>query len=112
MNVRHYGMSKKRSSGTTAAIHLPATLRDKIDEAAQKSGLSKQDFYRLCIEIGMIFWKEAGSVASALHLAGKNRKSLEKVRNVCSEYGLIPQDFVDPVRVMKTQDVRNPLRKL
>ena len=50
---------KKPSSGTTIAVHLPADLRARIDVAAAKSGLSKQDYYRLCLEIGMIFWDEA-----------------------------------------------------
>ena len=54
---------KKASSGTTIAVHLPADLRSRVDAAALKAGLSKQDFYRLCLEIGMIFWDEAGSIA-------------------------------------------------
>jgi hypothetical protein len=79
---------KKPSSGTTIAVHLPADLRKRVDAAAEKSGLSKQDFYRLCLEIGMIFWDEAGSVAFTLHDAGKTPESLKQVRAKCEEYGL------------------------
>ncbi len=85
---------KKPSSGTTIAVHLPADLRERVDEAAAKSGLSKQDFYRLCLEIGMIFWDEAGSIAFTLHDAGKNPVSVAKVRAICTDYGLyLPEEI-------------------
>jgi hypothetical protein len=85
---------KKASSGTTIAVHLPADLRERVDEAAAKSGLSKQDFYRLCLEIGMIFWDEAGSIAFTLHDAGKNPVSVAKVRAICTDYGLyLPEEI-------------------
>lgn len=87
MKVSENRIQKRRSSGTTAAIHLPSNLRDRIDWAAGKCGLSKQDFYRLCLEIGMIYWKEAGSVASALYRVGKTPNSMKEVRKVCVEYG-------------------------
>ena len=79
---------KTPTSGTTVGIHMPAPLRERVDTSAAKCGLSKQDFYRLCLEIGMIFWDEAGSVAPTLHEAGKTPESLEKVRAKCGEYGL------------------------
>lgn len=85
---------KKPSSGTTIAVHLPADLRSRIDVAAGKSGLSKQDYYRLCLEIGMIFWDEAGSVAFTLHDAGKNPESLKRVCTICQDYGLyLPEEI-------------------
>jgi hypothetical protein len=89
---------KKPSSGTTIAVHLPADLRARVDEAAEKCGLSKQDFYRLCLEIGMIFWDEAGSVAFTLHDAGKNPVSIVKVRAICADYGLYLPEEVSALR--------------
>jgi len=89
---------KKASSGTTIAVHLPADLRERVDEAANKSGLSKQDFYRLCLEIGMIFWDEAGSIAFTLHDAGKNPLSVAKVRSICTDYGLYLPEEVTSLR--------------
>ena len=79
---------KKPSSGTTISVHLPADLRMRVDAGAAKSGLSKQDFYRLCLEIGMIFWDEAGSIAFTLHDTGKTPEAIADVRAKCSEYGL------------------------
>jgi hypothetical protein len=93
---------KKASSGTTIAVHLPADLRDRVDEAAIKSGLSKQDFYRLCLEIGMIFWDEAGSIAFTLHDAGKNPLSLAKVRAICADYGLYLPEEVTALRAAES----------
>jgi hypothetical protein len=89
---------KKPSSGTTIAVHLPSDLRDRVDEAAIKSGLSKQDFYRLCLEIGMIFWDEAGSIAFTLHDAGKNPESIAKIRAICADYGLYLPEEVTALR--------------
>lgn len=95
---------KKPSSGTTVAVHLPADLRARIDGAATKSGLSKQDFYRLCLEIGMIFWDEAGSVAFTLHDAGKNPVSVAKVLSICSDYGLYLPEEVTALRAAERAD--------
>ena len=89
---------KKPSSGTTIAVHLPADLRSRVDEAAKRCGLSKQDFYRLCLEIGMIFWDEAGSIAVTLHDAGKNPESVAKVRTICADYGLYLPEEVTALR--------------
>ena len=89
---------KKPSSGTTIAVHLPADLRERVDMAATKSGLSKQDFYRLCLEIGIIFWDEAGSIAFTLHDAGKNPESLAKVRSICKDYGLFLPEEITALR--------------
>lgn len=89
---------KKPSSGTTIAVHLPAEMRIRIDSAAERGGLSKQDFYRLCLEIGMIFWDEAGSVAFTLHDAGKNPQSVAKVRSICADYGLYLPEEVTALR--------------
>ena len=80
---------KKPSSGTTNSVHLPVDLRMRVDAGAAKSGLSKQDFYRLCLEIGMIFWDEAGSIAFTLHDAGKTPEAIANVRAKCREYGLL-----------------------
>lgn len=79
-------------------MHLPADLRARIDVAAERGGLSKQDFYRLCLEIGMIFWDEAGSVAFTLHDAGKNPQSVAKVRAICEDYGLYLPEEVTALR--------------
>lgn len=92
---------KRPSSGTTIAVHLPLDLRARVDAAAAKSGLSKQDFYRLCLEIGMIFWDEAGSVALTLHDAGKNTKSMAKVRSKCKNYGYYLPEEVTALRAAK-----------
>jgi len=89
---------KKPSSGTTIAVHLPADLRARVDEASERCGLSKQDFYRLCLEIGMIFWDEAGSIAFTLHDAGKNPESLAKVRAICKDYGLFLPEEITALR--------------
>jgi len=89
---------KKPSSGTTIAVHLPAEMRTRVDAAAERGGLSKQDFYRLCLEIGMIFWEEAGSVAFTLHDAGKNPQSVAKVRAICADYGLYLPEEVTALR--------------
>lgn len=89
---------KKPSSGTTIAVHLPLDLRVRVDAAAAKSSLSKQDFYRLCLEIGMIFWDEAGSIAFTLHDAGKNPESMAKVRSICRDYGLYLPEEVTSLR--------------
>jgi len=89
---------KKPSSGTTIAVHLPADLRSRVDEASEGCGLSKQDFYRLCLEIGMIFWDEAGSIAFTLHDAGKNPESVAKVRTICADYGLYLPEEVTALR--------------
>ena len=89
---------KKPSSGTTIAVHLPADLRSRVDEAAKRCGLSKQDFYRLCLEIGMIFWDEAGSIAFTLHDAGKNPESVARVRTICADYGLYLPEEVTALR--------------
>jgi hypothetical protein len=89
---------KKPSSGTTIAVHLPAVLRDRVDAAAAKNGLSKQDFYRLCLEIGMIFWDEAGSIAFTLHDTGKTPEALAKVRAKCEEYGLYFNEHIVALR--------------
>jgi hypothetical protein len=89
---------KKVSSGTTIAVHLPADLRERVDVAAAKSGLSKQDFYRLCLEIGMIFWDEAGSIAFTLHDAGKNPESIAKIRAICADYGLYLAEEITALR--------------
>lgn len=87
---------KKTSSGTTVSVHLPADLRIRIDAAALKSGLSKQDYYRLCLEIGMIFWDEAGSVAFTLHDAGKTPEAIAAVRVKWREYGLfLPEEILE-----------------
>ena len=51
---------KKSSSGTTIAVHLPADLRSRVDAMAERCGLSKQDFYRICLGIGTIFCKDYG----------------------------------------------------
>jgi len=93
---------KKSSSGTTIAVHLPADLRERVDAAAAKSGLSKQDFYRLCLEIGMIFWDEAGSIAFTLHDAGKNPESIAKVRSICADYGLYLPEEVTALRAAES----------
>ena len=86
---------KKPSSGTTIGVHLPAQLRDRIHDGSMKTGLSKQDFYRLCLEIGMIFWDKAGSVAFTLHDAGKTPEAIAEVRAKCSEYGLfLPEEIL------------------
>jgi len=86
---------KKPSSGTTIAVHLPADLRNRVNDGAAKCGLSKQDFYRLCLEIGMIFWDEAGSVAFTLHDAGKTPEAIAKIRAQCGEYGLfLPEEVI------------------
>jgi hypothetical protein len=89
---------KKPSSGTTIAMHLPAEMRNRVDAAAERGGLSKQDFYRLCLEIGMIFWDEAGSIAFTLHDAGKNPQSVAKVRAICADYGLYLPEEVTALR--------------
>jgi len=89
---------KKASSRTTIAVHLPADLRERVDAAAIKSGLSKQDFYRLCLEIGMIFWDEAGSIAFTLHDAGKNPESIARVRTICADYGLFFPEEITALR--------------
>jgi hypothetical protein len=66
-----------------------------VDEAAEKCGLSKQDFYRIYLEIGMIFRDEAGSVAFTLHDAGRNPSSLANVRAICNDYGLfLPEEII------------------
>ena len=93
---------KKASSGTTIAVHLPADLRERVDAAASKSGLSKQDYYRLCLEIGMIFWDEAGSVAFTLHDAGKNPESVAKVRTICADYGLYLPEEITALRAAES----------
>jgi hypothetical protein len=93
---------KKASSGTTIAVHLPADLRSRIDDASAKSGLSKQDYYRLCLEIGMIFWDEAGSIAFTLHDAGKNPESVAKVRAICADYGLYLPEEVTALRAAES----------
>lgn len=93
---------KKPSSGTTIAVHLPADLRARVDQAASKSGLSKQDFYRLCLEVGMIFWDEAGSIAFTLHDAGKNPGSVAKVRAICADYGLYLPEEVTALRAAES----------
>ena len=93
---------KKPSSGTTVAVHLPADLRSRIDGAATKSGLSKQDYYRICLEIGMIFWDEAGSVAFTLHDAGKNPESVAKVRTICADYGLYLPEEITALRAAES----------
>jgi hypothetical protein len=93
---------KKSSSGTTIAVHLPADLRERVDAAATRSGLSKQDFYRLCLEIGMIFWDEAGSIAFTLHDAGKNSVSVAKVRAICADYGLYIPEEVTALRAAES----------
>ncbi|GEM_PF-1293471 len=93
---------KKISSGTTIAVHLPADLRERVDAAAIKSGLSKQDFYRLCLEIGMIFWDEAGSIAFTLHDAGKNPASIAKVLAICVDYGLYLPEEVTALRAAES----------
>jgi len=95
---------KKPSSGTTIAVHLPADLRARIDVAAERSGLSKQDFYRLCLEIGMIFWDEAGSIAFTLHDAGKSPESVAKVRTICAEYGLYLPEEVTALKAAEKTD--------
>lgn len=89
---------KKPSSGTTIAVHLPADLRSRVDAAAERCGLSKQDFYRLSLEIGMIFWDEAGSIAFSLHDAGKSPESVAKVRTICADYGLYLPEEVSALR--------------
>ena len=95
---------KKPSSGTTIAVHLPADLRSRVDEASERCGLSKQDFYRLCLEIGMIFWDEAGSVAFTLHDAGKNPESVAKVRAICADYGLYLPEEITALRAAESTD--------
>ena len=86
---------KKTSSGTTIAVHLPADLRDRVNAGAEKCGFSKQDFYRLTLEIGMIFWDEAGSVAVNLHKAGKTPEAMERIRAKSGEYGLsLPEEVL------------------
>ena len=87
---------KKLSSGTTIAVHLSADLRMRVNAGAAKGGLSKQDFYRLCLEIGMIFWDEAGSVAFTLHDAGKTPEAIAEVRAKCSKYGLFLPEAILP----------------
>ena len=95
---------KKPYSGTTIAVHLPADLRSRVDEAAERCGLSKQDFYRLCLEIGMIFWDEAGSIAFTLHDAGKNPESLAKVRSICKDYGLFLPEEITALRAADSKN--------
>jgi len=95
---------KKPSSGTTIAVHLPADLRARVDEASERCGLSKQDFYRLCLEIGMIFWDEAGSIAFTLHDAGKNPESVAKVRAICADYGLYLPEEVTALRAAESRN--------
>ena len=90
---------KKPSSGTTIAVHLPADLRSRVDASSERCGLSKQDFYRLCLEIGMIFWDEAGSIAFTLHDAGKNPESIAKVRAICSDSRLYLPEEINALRV-------------
>jgi hypothetical protein len=93
---------KKPSSGTTIAVHLPAEMRARVDVAAEHCGLSKQDFYRLCLEIGMIFWGEAGSIAFTLHDAGKNPESVAKVRAICADYGLYLPEEITALRAAES----------
>jgi len=76
----------------------------RINAAASKSGLSKQDFYRICLEIGMIFWDEAGSIAFTLHDAGKNPKSIAKVRSICRDYGLYLPEEVTALRAAEKSE--------
>lgn len=95
---------KKPSSGTTVAVHLPENLQARINAAASKSGLSKQDFYRICLEIGMIFWDEAGSIAFTLHDAGKNPESIAKVRSICRDYGLYLPEEVTALRAAEKSE--------
>ena len=95
---------KKPSSGTTVAVHLPAEMRARVDAAAERCGLSKQDFYRICLEIGMIFWDEAGSVAFTLHDAGKNPESVAKVRTICADYGLYLPEEITALRAAESAE--------
>ena len=95
---------KKSSSGTTIAVHLPADLRSRVDAMAERCGLSKQDFYRICLEIGMIFWEEAGSIAFTLHDAGKNPESMAKVRAICKDYGLFLPEEITALRAAEVSE--------
>jgi len=66
-----------------------------VNAGAEKCGFSKQDFYRLTLEIGMIFWDEAGSVAVNLHKAGKTPEAMERIRAKSGEYGLsLPEEVL------------------
>jgi hypothetical protein len=96
-------LTKKPTSGTTIAVHLPAEMRARVDAAAERCGLSKQDFYRLCLEIGMIFWDEAGAIAFTLHDAGKNPESVAKVRAICADYGLYLPEEITALRAAESE---------
>jgi len=79
----------------TIGVHLPADLLNRVDAGSMNCGLSKQDFYRISLEIGMIFWDEVGSVAYCLHRLGKTPKVISKVRAKCLAYGLIlPEELI------------------
>ena len=78
----------------------------RIERLRRTKGASllRRDFYRLCLEIGMIFWDEAGSIAFTLHDAGKNPLSVAKVRSICTDYGLYLPEEVTSLRAAERAD--------